>query len=159
MYFRVNLKWKSQWKCCCFTWIVFTELNFTVAILLIRKTWGDQFSGKVGGVGGGGGGMEDFKKWGDPSSGGGVTPLYRLFNFIKFFADTFCRNLSEIFNRAVSKNLYKITFTSFIDVLYALLPFYSQRQMARQNFSRWLLCLPLPQSLHIFEKFVVLPST
>ena len=75
---------------------------------------------------------------GGGARGGGVgmTPLYRLFNFIKFFADTFCRNLSEIFNRAVSKNLYKITFTNFIDVLYALLPFYSQRQMARQNFSR-----------------------
>ena len=46
--------------CCCFSWIVFIELNFTVAFLLIRKTWDDQFGGKVGGRGisknGGGGG-------------------------------------------------------------------------------------------------------
>ena len=37
--------------CCCFTWIVFIELNFTVAFLLIRKTWDDRFAGKVGGDG------------------------------------------------------------------------------------------------------------
>ena len=37
--------------CCCFTWIVFIELDFTVAILLIRKTWDD------------GGGKGNFKKW------------------------------------------------------------------------------------------------
>ena len=37
--------------CCCFTWIVFSELNFTVAFLLIRKTRDDQFTGKVGGWG------------------------------------------------------------------------------------------------------------
>ena len=35
--------------CCCFTFIVFTELNFKVAFLLIRKTWDDQYVGKVGG--------------------------------------------------------------------------------------------------------------
>ena len=35
--------------CCCFTWIVLTELNFTVAFLLIRKTWDDKFAGKVWG--------------------------------------------------------------------------------------------------------------
>ena len=35
--------------CCCFTWIVFLELNFTVAILLlIRKTWDDRFASKAG---------------------------------------------------------------------------------------------------------------
>ena len=65
MYFKVNLKMKKPTLCCCFTWIVFIELNFTVAFLLIRKTWDDQFTGKVGG----GGGMRDFKKWGDPSNG------------------------------------------------------------------------------------------
>ena len=65
MYFRVNLKMKKPTLCCCFTRIVFTELNFTVAFLLIRKTWDDQFAGKVGG-----GEVEDFKKWGDPSYGG-----------------------------------------------------------------------------------------
>ena len=29
---------------------VFIELNFTVAFLLLRKTWDDQFTGKVGGI-------------------------------------------------------------------------------------------------------------
>ena len=47
MYFRVNLKMKKPRLCCCFTWIVFIELNFTVAFLLIRKTWNDWFVGKV----------------------------------------------------------------------------------------------------------------
>ena len=57
MYFRVNLKIKKPTLCCCFTWIVFIELNFIVAILLIRKTWDDGFASKVGGIG-------DFKKLG-----------------------------------------------------------------------------------------------
>ena len=51
MYFRVSLKMKKTTLCDCFTWIVFVELNFTVAFLLIRKTWEDLF------------GMGDFKKW------------------------------------------------------------------------------------------------
>ena len=58
MYFRVNLKMKKVMLCCCFTWIAFIEFNFTVAFLLIRKTWEDRFSGKVGVWGG-----VDFKKW------------------------------------------------------------------------------------------------
>ena len=33
---------------CCFTWIVFIELNFTVAFLLMRKPWDDRFAGKAG---------------------------------------------------------------------------------------------------------------
>ena len=33
MYFRVNLKKKKLTLCCCFTWIVFTERNFTVAFV------------------------------------------------------------------------------------------------------------------------------
>ena len=37
MYFRVNLKMKKPTICCCFTWIVFIEHNFTVAFLLIKK--------------------------------------------------------------------------------------------------------------------------
>ena len=49
MYFRVNLKMKKPTLCCCFTWIVFIELNFTVTFLLIRKTWDDRFVGNVGG--------------------------------------------------------------------------------------------------------------
>ena len=36
---------------CCFTWIVFIELNFTVVFQLIGKTWDDRFAGKVGAVG------------------------------------------------------------------------------------------------------------
>ena len=51
---------------CCFTWIVFIEIHFTVAFLLIRKTWDDRFAGKVGGWGilrNGGG--DDFEKWGE----------------------------------------------------------------------------------------------
>ena len=39
---------KKPTLCFCFTWIVFIELNFTVALLLIRKTWDDRFVGKVG---------------------------------------------------------------------------------------------------------------
>ena len=54
MNFRVNLKMKKPTLCCCFTWIVFIELNFTVAFLLIRKTLDDRFAGKVGGGGWGG---------------------------------------------------------------------------------------------------------
>ena len=37
--------------CCCFTWMLFIELNFTVAFMLIRKTWEDRFAGKVAGWG------------------------------------------------------------------------------------------------------------
>ena len=48
MYFRVNLKMKNPTLCCCFTWTVFIELNFTVAFLSIRKTWDDGFAGEVG---------------------------------------------------------------------------------------------------------------
>ena len=39
MYFRVNLRMKKLTLCCSFTWIVFIKLNFTVALLLIGKTW------------------------------------------------------------------------------------------------------------------------
>ena len=51
MCFRVNLKMKKPTLCCCFTLIVFIELNFTVAFLLITQTWNDRFAGKVGGSG------------------------------------------------------------------------------------------------------------
>ena len=63
MHFRVNLKMKKPTLYCRFTWIVFIELNFTVAFLLVRKTWDGQFVGKVRmGV----------------LSNGGLIPLYRL---------------------------------------------------------------------------------
>ena len=48
MYFRVNLKIKKLTLCCSFTWILFIELNFTVAYLLIRKTWDDRFARRWG---------------------------------------------------------------------------------------------------------------
>ena len=75
MYFRMNLKVKKPTLCSCFTWIVFIELNFTVAFLQIRKTWDGRCVSKVGW------GMGDFKKWGDPSNGGmGFIPLYKDMN-------------------------------------------------------------------------------
>ena len=49
MYFRVNLKMKKPTLCCYFTWIVFIELNLTIAFLLIRKSWDEQFASKKGG--------------------------------------------------------------------------------------------------------------
>ena len=77
---------KKPTLCCCFTWILFIELNFTVVFLLISKTLDNLFASRVGGWGilrnGGGGG--------DPSNGGriilkwGWMPLYRLcFNSTK----------------------------------------------------------------------------
>ena len=53
MYFIVNWKIEKPMLCCCVTWLVFIELNFLVTFLLIRKTWDDRFSGKVGRRGGG----------------------------------------------------------------------------------------------------------
>ena len=50
---------KKPMLCCCFTWIVFIEINFTVAFLLMRKTCDYQFAGKVGG-------------WGILRNGGGI---------------------------------------------------------------------------------------
>ena len=49
MYFRMNLKMKKQTLCYCFTCIVFIELNFTVAFLLMTKTGDGWFADKVGG--------------------------------------------------------------------------------------------------------------
>ena len=51
MYFRVNLKMKKPMLSCCFKWILFIELNFTVTFLLIRKTWDDRFASKMGRLG------------------------------------------------------------------------------------------------------------
>ena len=62
--FRENLKKEKP------TWIVFIELNFTVALLLTKKTWDDRFAGKVGGMG-------HFKKWADDfEKGRELIPLY-----------------------------------------------------------------------------------
>ena len=63
IYFRVNLKMKKPTLCCCFTWIVFIELNFTVAFLLIKKTLDGGFAGKVRGWG-------ILRNGGDPRNGG-----------------------------------------------------------------------------------------
>ena len=59
---------KKPTLCSCFTWIVFIELNFTVAFLLIRKTWDGRFVGRVGGWG-------MILKW-------GVIPFYGLYDEI-----------------------------------------------------------------------------
>ena len=48
MYFRVNLKMKEPRFCCCFRWIVFIEINFTVAFQLVMKTWDSRFVGYRG---------------------------------------------------------------------------------------------------------------
>ena len=61
---------------CCFTCIVFIELNLSVAFLLKRKTWDDPFAGKVGD-----GRFQEMG--GDPSNGEMVLkwaliPLYGL---------------------------------------------------------------------------------
>ena len=61
--FRVNLKMKKASLCCCFTWIIFIELNFTSTFLLIRKDWDDRFAGKVKGWG-------ILRNEGNPSNGG-----------------------------------------------------------------------------------------
>ena len=61
--FRVNLKMKKASLCCCFTWIIFIELNFTSTFLLIRKDWDDRFAGKVKG-------SEILRNEGDPSNEG-----------------------------------------------------------------------------------------
>ena len=66
MYFIVNGKMEKPILCCCFTWIVFIELNFTVPFLLIRKTWDDRFAGKVQGWG-----VLKMEEVADPSNGGG----------------------------------------------------------------------------------------
>ena len=63
MYFRVNLKMKKSTLCFCFTWIVFIQLDFTDAFLLIRKTWDDRFVSKVGEGGG---------RWGILRNGAGL---------------------------------------------------------------------------------------
>ena len=48
MYFKVNLKMKKPTLCCCFTWIAVIEFNkFTVAFLLIRKTWDGRFASNI----------------------------------------------------------------------------------------------------------------
>ena len=49
MYFRMNLKMKKPTLCCCFTWIVFIKLNFTVALLLISNTWMTDLPVRCGG--------------------------------------------------------------------------------------------------------------
>ena len=49
MHCRVNLKMKkANVMLLLFYIVVFIELNFTFAFLLIRKTWDDRFVGKVG---------------------------------------------------------------------------------------------------------------
>ena len=54
--------------CCCFTRIAFTDLNFTVAFLLIKKTWDGQFVISVHtphplSIAAGGGGRASYQKF------------------------------------------------------------------------------------------------
>ena len=77
MYFRVNFKRKKPTFCSLLTWIIFIELNFTVAFQLIRITLDDQFVGGVGGIGDpSNGGM--ILKW-----GGGQYPFTDYENLLK----------------------------------------------------------------------------
>ena len=78
MYFRVNLKMKKPTLCCCFIRIAFIELNFTVAFLLIRKTWHSQFVGNSVDP-------SPFFCWamGRGGEGGGVEPRIKFSNFQK----------------------------------------------------------------------------
>ena len=69
-----------------FSCIVFTELNFTVAFLLIRKNWDDGFAGEVGGWG-----IFKNEGGGDPSNGGmilkwGVNTPLRTMNLFWIIA-------------------------------------------------------------------------
>ena len=50
MYFRVNLKMKKPTLCCCFTWIVFIELNFTVGMADFPLWWGNWGILRNGGI-------------------------------------------------------------------------------------------------------------
>ena len=81
---------KKSTLCYCFTWIVFIELNFRVAFLLIRETWDDGFASKMKG----GGGWGILRKGGDRSNGEGVdTPSQTMSARVSF-----CRPLfSEFF--------------------------------------------------------------
>ena len=50
MYFRVNLKRINPTLCCCFTWIVFIELNFTVEMADFPLRWGNWGILRNGGI-------------------------------------------------------------------------------------------------------------
>ena len=77
LHFRLNLKIKKSTLCCCFTWIVFIELNSPVAFLLIKENlrW---FAGKVGGWGILRNGEGILVMGGNDSEMGGLIPLYGL---------------------------------------------------------------------------------
>ena len=83
----MNLKIKKPTLFCYFTFIVFIELNFTVAFLLVRKTWDDQFADKVGGMG-------DFKKCGGYPSNGGI--------ILEWGVDTPLQTMNEHYTQAGS---------------------------------------------------------
>ena len=71
-----TLKMEKPVLCGCFTWIVFIELNFTVAFLIIRD---DRFTGTVGGWGILGNGKNLSNEGDDFQMEGGmgwVIPLY-----------------------------------------------------------------------------------
>ena len=45
-----KLKNKKAILYCCFTWIVFIELDFKVAFLLRKKAWDDRFPVTMGSI-------------------------------------------------------------------------------------------------------------
>ena len=47
MYFCMNLKMKKPMLHCCFTWIVFIELNFTVRFACKVGEWGILINGGI----------------------------------------------------------------------------------------------------------------
>ena len=82
-------------SCCCFTWIVFIELNFAVAFRLIPKTWDDQVLP-----------VRRMKScWGDDFNmgGGGIeTPLQTMdpnYIFAQQMAFTFLHALNSFNNQ------------------------------------------------------------
>ena len=97
MEFRVKLKMKKAMLCCCFTWIVFIELNLTVVFLLIRKTWDYRFAGKVEGWEVlRNGGM--ILKWGDTSL---CTMRFSNTRRNPWFQVEFCIGAREFFERSM----------------------------------------------------------
>ena len=74
---------KKPTLCCCFTWIVFIELNFTVAFLLIRKTWDDRFAGKLGK------GMGSFQKLGRVLVDAFLRAMFNIYAHASFMGEFF----------------------------------------------------------------------
>ena len=104
MYFRVNMNIKKPMLCCCFTWIVFIELNITVAFLLIRKTWEYGFSGNVGVWGTLRNGRRMILKWG----GGEVDTPLRTMQFELISHIIVLRGFVSMFKKETAKRHFLV---------------------------------------------------